>query len=119
MNHDSRPLKGWLSMADFRIDNDVLTQLYSFILPIGLRFHAGEEIMRCRDRNCKKHTIGLLLNRSAGYIITSMILDQIKQRLHNGFHPFSIRLSDGREFTVPQRDFIALHPKVLVVIDEN
>ena len=46
-----------------------------------------------------------------------MIVDQIRQRLQNGFQPFVLRLSDGRGFPVPQRDFIALHPKVVVVID--
>ena len=45
------------------------------------------------------------------------MFEQIKNRLRNGFHPFSLRLSDGREFVVPQRDFIALHPKAVVIID--
>jgi hypothetical protein len=48
-----------------------------------------------------------------------MIVDQIKERLHNGFHPFTVRLSDGRAFPVPHRDFIAVHPRVVVVIDQN
>lgn len=48
-----------------------------------------------------------------------MIVDQIRERLRNGFDPFVLRLSDGRDFQVPQRDFIALHPKVVVVIDQN
>lgn len=48
-----------------------------------------------------------------------MFVEQIKERLHNGFRPFTLRLSDGREFTVPHRDFIALTPRVVVVIDEN
>ena len=48
-----------------------------------------------------------------------MIIDQIRQRLHNGFHPFSLHLSNGRKFTVPHPDFIALHPKVIVVIDRK
>jgi len=48
-----------------------------------------------------------------------MIIDQIKQRLHNGFQPFTLQLSNGRHLPVPQRDFIALHPKVVVVIDAN
>jgi len=47
-----------------------------------------------------------------------MIVDQIRERLHNGFQPFVLRLSDGRDFSVPQRDFIALHPRVVVVIDQ-
>jgi len=48
-----------------------------------------------------------------------MIVDQIRERLGNGFQPFVLRLSDGRNFQVPQRDFIALHPKVVVVIDQT
>ncbi len=47
-----------------------------------------------------------------------MIVDQIRERLHNGFQPFVIRLSDGRDLQVPARDFIALHPRVVVVIDQ-
>jgi len=47
------------------------------------------------------------------------MFEQLTDRLKNGFHPFSLRLSDGREFNVPQRDFIALHPKVVVVIDQE
>lgn len=48
-----------------------------------------------------------------------MILAQIKNRLQNGFHPFTLCLSDGRQLTVPHRDFIALGSKVVVVIDEQ
>jgi hypothetical protein len=47
------------------------------------------------------------------------MFEQIRDRLRNGFRPFSVRLSDGREFNVPQRDFIALHPKVVVIIDQD
>jgi hypothetical protein len=46
-----------------------------------------------------------------------VILDQIRHRLQNGFQPFTLQLSNGREFRVPHRDFIALHPKTVVVID--
>jgi len=48
-----------------------------------------------------------------------MIVAQIRERLQNGFRPFTLQLSNGREFSVPQRDFIALHPKVIVVIDRE
>lgn len=44
-------------------------------------------------------------------------MDQIRDRLQNRFHPFTLELSNGRAFPVPQRDFIALHPKAVVVID--
>lgn len=45
------------------------------------------------------------------------MIDQIKQRLANGFHPFALRLTDGRRYEIPQRDFIAVHPKRIAVID--
>lgn len=48
-----------------------------------------------------------------------MIVDQIRNRLQNGFRPFIVQLSNGRALSVPHRDFIALHPKVVVVIDQE
>jgi hypothetical protein len=48
-----------------------------------------------------------------------VIVDQIRNRLQNGFRPFVVQLSDGRALLVPHRDFIALHPKVVVVIDQD
>ena len=48
-----------------------------------------------------------------------MVIDQIKKRLDNGFAPLALRLSDGRRLAVPHRDFIALSPKVVVVIGED
>ena len=47
------------------------------------------------------------------------MIDQIKKRLENGFTPFALRLSDRRRLPVPHRDFIALSPKVVVVIGED
>ena len=43
----------------------------------------------------------------------------IKKHLENGFTPFAIRLTDGRCFEVPHRDFIALTTKVVVVMDKD
>jgi hypothetical protein len=48
-----------------------------------------------------------------------MIVEQIRDRLRNGFQPFTLELSNGRKFQVPHQDFIALNAKVVVVIDEN
>jgi hypothetical protein len=48
-----------------------------------------------------------------------MIVDQIRQRLHDGFQPFTLHLSNGKRFPVPHEDFIALHPKVVVVVDRK
>ena len=47
------------------------------------------------------------------------MIEQIKKRFENGFSPFALRLSDGRRLVVPHRDFIALSPKVVVVIGED
>ena len=47
------------------------------------------------------------------------MVEQIKKRLDNGFAPFALRLSDGRRFVVPRRDFIAVSPKVVVVIGQD
>ena len=48
-----------------------------------------------------------------------MIIDDIKERLANGFKPFAIQLSDGRRFVIPQRDFIAFTPKKIALFDEK
>lgn len=48
-----------------------------------------------------------------------MIVDQIKTRVNNGFQPFTLCLSDGRRFFVPNRDFIAIASKIIVVIDQD
>ena len=61
---------------------------------------------------------GLERDAFFGYV-ECMIIDQIRQRLQNGFQPFALQLSNGRQLAVPQRDFIALHPKVVVVIDAD
>lgn len=47
------------------------------------------------------------------------MIDQIKKRLNNGFAPFALRLSDGRRFVIPHRDFIAVSAKVVVVIGQD
>jgi len=48
-----------------------------------------------------------------------MVIEQIRDRLQNGFHPFTLQLSNGRQYLVPHRDFIAVHPKAIVVIDAD
>ena len=45
------------------------------------------------------------------------MIDELKKRLENGFKPFAVRLSDGRRFVVPHRDFIALSRRTVVIID--
>jgi hypothetical protein len=46
-------------------------------------------------------------------------LDPIRERLGPSFRPFNIRLSDGRQFQVPHRDFIAVGRGIISVIDER
>jgi len=48
-----------------------------------------------------------------------MIIEQIRSRLENGFHPFTLELSSGKKIRVPHQDFIAIHPKAIVVIDQK
>jgi hypothetical protein len=47
------------------------------------------------------------------------VIDQIKKRMENGFHPFALRLTDGRRYEIPQRDFIALSRNVVMIIDRD
>jgi hypothetical protein len=48
-----------------------------------------------------------------------MVIEQIKAHLEPSFRPFAIRVTDGRRFPVPHRDFIALTPRTIVVIDDK
>lgn len=44
----------------------------------------------------------------------------IREALHKQpFQPFAIRLADGRSLAVPHRDFVALHPRRIIVINED
>ena len=45
------------------------------------------------------------------------VIPRIRELLHAApFEPFSIRTSDGREYTVPTPDHAAVHPTALRVI---
>jgi len=46
-------------------------------------------------------------------------LQPLRDRLGPSFQPFTIRLSDGRSFPVPHRDFIAIGRGIVSVIDEK
>jgi hypothetical protein len=48
-----------------------------------------------------------------------MNLAEIKKRLSNGFRPFTIRTSDGREFPVPHREFIMITKRSVVLADQK
>ena len=48
-----------------------------------------------------------------------MVIEQIKERLEPSFRPFAVRVSDGRRYPVPHRDFIALTPRTIVIIDDQ
>jgi hypothetical protein len=47
------------------------------------------------------------------------VVAQIKKRLENGFKPFALRLTDGRRYEIPHRDFIALSERTVAVIDTD
>jgi len=46
-----------------------------------------------------------------------MNVDEIRRRLQDGFRPFVIRTSDGREFPVPHKEFIFLTRRSVIVAD--
>jgi hypothetical protein len=49
-----------------------------------------------------------------------MDIGGIREALHKQpFEPFSLRLADGRALFVPHRDFVALHPRRIIVINED
>ena len=48
-----------------------------------------------------------------------MNLEDIRKRVMNGFRPFVIRASDGREFRVPHREFIFLTKRSVIIADEE
>ena len=48
-----------------------------------------------------------------------MNLDRIRERLSNGFKPFTIELSSGKRLKVPHPDFISIGRNVIAVIGRN
>ena len=48
-----------------------------------------------------------------------MNLEEIRRRLSNGFKPFAIRTSNGREFPVPHKEFIFLTKRSVIVADQE
>ncbi|MBI4324036.1 MAG: hypothetical protein HY674_02105 [Chloroflexi bacterium] len=48
-----------------------------------------------------------------------MNTEQIKLRLRNGFKPFVLHLSDGRQFKVPHPEFILVGKGVVAVLRED
>jgi hypothetical protein len=48
-----------------------------------------------------------------------MKLEEIQRRLQNGFRPFIIRTSEGKEFPVPQKEFIFLTKRSVIISDEE
>ncbi len=48
-----------------------------------------------------------------------MNLEEIRRKITNGFKPFIIRTSDGREFSVPHKEFVMVTRRSVVVADEE
>ena len=67
----------------------------------------------------RKHGSFILTGHGWKHIIQHVIIEDIKERLANGFKPFAIQLSDGRRFVIPQRDFIAFTTKKIALFDEK
>ena len=60
-----------------------------------------------------------MTGQARGATVLRMSLEEIRRRLENGFHPFVIRTSDGKEFPVPHREFIMLTRRSVVVADNE
>jgi hypothetical protein len=44
----------------------------------------------------------------------------VREAVHKQpFEPFAIRLADGRALSVPHPDFVALHPRRIIVINDD
>jgi hypothetical protein len=44
----------------------------------------------------------------------------IREALHKQpFEPFALRLADGRNVAVPHPDFVALHPRRIIVVSDD
>ena len=48
-----------------------------------------------------------------------MNLEEVRKKITNGFRPFILRTSDGREFPVPHREFVMVTKRSVVVADEE
>jgi hypothetical protein len=48
-----------------------------------------------------------------------MNLEVIRHKLTNGFRPFTLHTSDGRQFTVPHKEFVMITKRSVVVADEE
>ncbi len=49
-----------------------------------------------------------------------MNVEGIREALHKDpFEPFVVRLADGRSLPVPHPDFVAVHPRRVIVISED
>jgi hypothetical protein len=48
-----------------------------------------------------------------------MNVEKIRKRLTDGFRPFTLRTSDGREFEVPHPEFLAIGKSDVAVVDKD
>ena len=48
-----------------------------------------------------------------------MNIQQVRRMVTSGFKPFTLHLSDGRKFSVPRPEFVAVGRSVVVVIDKD
>ncbi len=48
-----------------------------------------------------------------------MNVEQVRKRVHEDPTPFVIRLSDGRKFSIPHQDFIAIGKSLVIVLKND
>ena len=48
-----------------------------------------------------------------------MSIEKLRKHVSGGFRPFVIRTSDGREFSVPHPEFIAIGKSDVAVVDKK
>jgi len=48
-----------------------------------------------------------------------MNVERIRRRLSGGFRPFVLRTSDGREYSIPHPEFIAIGRHDIAVVDKE
>jgi hypothetical protein len=51
--------------------------------------------------------------------ISKVKVEEIQRRLQNGFRPFIIRTSDGKEFPVPHKEFLFVTKRSVIVADDD
>ncbi len=49
----------------------------------------------------------------------NMIIDRIREKIRGDFKPFTLCLSDGRSYLIPNPEYIAVGVSIIVVITQD